>query len=381
LLAASLHEEEQEWEQAYQLLQALDESHQTEQEEAGIDRQADFEQLTRLGRLAQLTDRPRASLDYYRRALHVTADLNRADRCWSMIIEVHSERGDSVAAGRAADRRAKQWATPNPARSADAYFKAGEIWLKQAERRTEALAAFREALALQPEHWPTLDALESLLGECSDEGPALCEILAKKADLVSHNHKAQIAVLHRLAAVSEKLGDTVRATEACQRIVARNSADVGARSHLARAAWDSKSWDEAAEHYAVLAAPDIIDDEGLLPNSRAELQRESHDRLARIGRLRKDSAAEEHHLRTLLDATPLAQAAPIISRLEELLIEQHREERLVDLIEGLLRRETGVEQQRQLLPRLAQLYQSMGHDDRARLVRSELERIELSERP
>jgi tetratricopeptide (TPR) repeat protein len=286
--------------------------------EAALSRLGRVEELEELlRREARATEDPRERLALLvRRAELVEEHLRDPDRAVAAWQDVRAVAPRDVAALRALARlhaRAGRWeehaalhraeadASGEPAVAADLLQRVGEIAERRLGRADDALAAYREALLLDPSHLPALRAvarLHRLRGD--DEG--LVDVL--RAQAAAHPPTAErAAVLAQAARIAEeRLGDRDRAVEHYEEALRTTPGFAPALRALDRLYGDAGRADDLAALRRVAGTSEHPDD-------RAE-------RLLRLARLEadcvRDPAAALRTTDALLAAAPGHPAALLL---------------------------------------------------------------------
>ena len=207
----------------------------------------------------------------------------------------------------------------------------------------EAIAAYKEVLAVEAQHADAVAALERLF-EAGHAQPAIGEVLEPLyienenwtrlhylvESLLAHQEPGEdrMRAMHRLAEISlGRLADENRAFDWYGKAFGEVPDDEVSRAEVARLAGETERWADAVAIYH----------QGLQNTHDTELVRSICHEMAVIQRQRlEDDAAAEQMYRYILEGIDPADTAAL-KGLDELLCAQHRWEELVDI----LKREIG----------------------------------------
>lgn len=177
-----------------------------------------YELHARLGRLhRERLDHPEDATAAWERALDV--DPTRPEPLLA-IAEIHRSMGRSAALADVLERQIAQGSTElSPAQRASVHVELAGLLAGELARPPDAVAAYREALALEPGDRRALEPLAGLLREL-ERWPDLAEALEQLIDALPFD-EARVGPLHELATLRERrLSDRPGAAVAHQRILA-----------------------------------------------------------------------------------------------------------------------------------------------------------------
>ena len=207
----------------------------------------------------------------------------------------------------------------------------------------EAIAAYKEVLAVHAQHAEAVQALERLF-EVGHEQPTIGEVLEPLymenedwarlhylvESLLQHQEPGEdrMRAMHRLAEIClEKLDDTNRAFDWYGKAFQEMPEDEHSRAEVARLAAETERWADVVAVYH----------QGLQNTHDTELIRSICHEMASVHRQKlQDDAAAEQMYRYILESIDPADTAAL-KGLDELLLAQHRWEELVEI----LKREIG----------------------------------------
>lgn len=129
------------------------------------------------------------------------------------LADLHLRAGHQVAAARTLEALAADPGGGDPGSRADALYRAGDLYTKDAGHEADAERCLEAALRLAGDHMPALDALERIK-RAQGDSERVAVILGRKIAATARHPARQKALLARLATLQGELGrtDVARAT-------------------------------------------------------------------------------------------------------------------------------------------------------------------------
>jgi tetratricopeptide (TPR) repeat protein len=251
---------------------------------------------------------------------------------------------------------------PEPAEVVSLRFRIGELWREHLGDLARAVDAYRNVLAMDPGHDPTLRSLEALMA--GNDEPVLAaavlepiyesagewdRVVAVYEVMAAHAQESEqkVELLRRIAEIEERrLSHQSAAFEAYGRALHVDPSNPEVVAHLERLAAETNGWQKLARLYS-----------GEL--EKAEDGRRRVDLLLRLARVYEEETgyAEEAiaAYRRVVELEPESAAA--LNALDRLYRESHRWEELADVVQREVRIARTDEQVVDLTFRLAQIYE------------------------
>jgi len=308
----------------------------------------------RLGLALERQGRQQAAQGCYRTAIELP-DASGAElaESWRNLAELCVRLGDYQGAAEAYESAAGDERTgEEPNQRARLYVRAAEILHRRKGAVKEALAQLDAALALAPDHLPSLDALEAIHAE-NGNYELVAATLWKKIQVCEEGSPQEKALLARLMELqSSVLGKAEDARQSCERLLELDPDNVSALRFLARNALEREELDRAEERYArleVIEARRAVREVG--EEERVAERIETLSALASIRRrLDRLDEAEATVMQAMVLA-PRAAQEPLLVELEAIYA---RGERFVEQADVLAQRAEALEDHDARLPLVKQ---------------------------
>lgn len=168
----------------------------------------------------------------------------------------------------------------------------GDLYHRELERHDLALAAYEEAVALEPEHEPALDGLASVYRH-EHNWSALSELQMQRAERCKS--RAEARGFHTAAAriMIEELQDLDQARLLLSTVLAEDPSADEAQALLHTVLHAQQDYEALREHL-----------QQRLPNVTGAALQDTHLQLARLGKPLDDESLAVHHYQALLELAP-----------------------------------------------------------------------------